>query len=189
MQLSGSRRWLSATGAVLFALVLGAGPLFAQAQGTIRGRVFDRVTERPLTGARITVAGTTLQGVADNQGNYTIREVPAGAQTLRVMFVGYGRMDQQVTVNIGQEAIANFGMQPTAIALDEIVVTGTPGASEKRTLGNAVSSVKAEEFVADAPVNNVLELLTARTPGLSLVSHQFVAGRQPAGVLHRRHQD
>ncbi len=176
MRFSSSRRWLIAAGTALCMLVAGAGPVVAQAQGTVRGRVFDRVTERPLTGARIVVVGTQLQGVADDRGNFQIRDVPAGAQTLRVMFVGYSRMDLSVTVNIGQEAVSNFGMQPTAISLDEIVVTGTPGTSEKRTLGNAVSSVKVEEFVAEAPIANVVELLSARTPGLTLVSNSGQVG-------------
>jgi len=157
-------------------LAVGASQLAAQAGGSVTGRVSDRVTDRALTGARVAIVGTNFQGVADNNGNFIIRNVPVGQYTLRIMFVGYSPVEQPVSVGLRQEAIANITMEPTAIALDEIVVTGTAGGSQKRTLGNAVTSLKAEEFVMDAPITTVTELLTARTPGLTLVANSGQTG-------------
>jgi len=176
MQPTLRRRWALSLGTAAAVLLLGAGPVLAQVGGTIRGKVTDRATRRVLTGARIAVVGTVRMTQADNDGNFELRGVPVGEQTIRVMFIGYTRSDTAVTIRAGQELELNFALAPTAIQLDEIVVTGTPGSTEKRTLGNAVSSVKAEEIVPDAPINNVLELMTARTPGLSLVSNSGQTG-------------
>jgi TonB-linked SusC/RagA family outer membrane protein len=151
-------------------------PLSAQARGTIRGSVVDRVTQRPLTGARVIVLGSDLQGSADNAGRYVIRDVPAGTQTVRVTFIGYGRMDRQVIVNIGQEAIVDFGMQPAAVEMDQVIVTGTGGRRERRVIGNSVSSLRVEEITADAPVVDLEELLTARVPGVTLLSNSGQVG-------------
>src|SRR5688572_30863245 len=39
-----------------------------------------------------------------------------------------------------------FVLTTTAIAMDELVVTGTPGAVSKRTLGNAITTINASEI-------------------------------------------
>jgi TonB-linked SusC/RagA family outer membrane protein len=160
-------------------LAVGAVPLVAQVAGTVRGTVSDLVTSRVLTGARIVVVGTTFQGVADNAGEFTIRNVTPGTYTLRVVFVGYSPVEQAVTVSARQEAIANIQMEPTAIQLDELVVTGTAGGAQKRTIGNAISSLKVEEIAAVAPITNLNELLMARTPGLTLISPSGQTGTAP----------
>ena len=157
-------------------LAVGAAPLAAQATGSISGTVTNAVTDRPLAGVRILVMGSTLQGVTDNGGNYLIRQVPVGSHTLRVLSVGYNRVETTVSVTLGQDFTADFGMQPTAISLDEIVVTGTAGRQEKRTLGNSVEIVQVGSLVEDAPIHNVTELLTARAPGLTLLSNSGQAG-------------
>ena len=151
-------------------LAVGAAPLAAQATGSISGTVTNAVTDRSLAGVRILLVGTTLQGVTDNSGNYLIRQVPVGSHTLRVLSVGYNRVETTVSVTLGQNFTADFGMQPTAISLDEIVVTGTAGQQEKRTIGNSVEIVQVGSLVEDAPIHNVTELLTARVPGLTLLS-------------------
>jgi TonB-linked SusC/RagA family outer membrane protein len=176
MQLMRCTRWLYSAGMWFVMLAVGVTPLTGQAGGTVSGQVTDRVTERALTGASIVVVGTDLRGSADNDGNFIIRNVPPGTYTLRVVFVGYTPVEQPLTVSLTQEAIANIGMQPTAIQLDEIVLTGTVGGTSKRSLGNAVSTVKVEEFVLEAPINSVTELLTARTPGLTLVANSGQTG-------------
>ena len=157
-------------------LAVGAAPLAAQATGSISGTVTNAVTDRSLAGVRILLVGTTLQGVTDNSGNYLIRQVPVGSHTLRVLSVGYNRVETTVSVTLGQNFTADFGMQPTAISLDEIVVTGTAGRQEKRTLGNSVEIVQVGSLVEDAPIHNVTELLTARAPGLTLLSNSGQAG-------------
>jgi len=104
----------------------------------VQGTVTDLVTRRVLTGAQILVVGTTFRGVANNEGEFTIRNVTPGTHTLRVIFVGYAPVEQPVTVSARQEAIANIQMEPTAIRLDELVVTGTAGGAQRRTIGNAI---------------------------------------------------
>jgi len=47
-----------------------------------------------------------------------------------------------------------------------VVVTGTAGATPRRTLGNAVSTIDAAQVVRDAPVPNVQGLLNGRAPGV-----------------------
>ena len=172
-----SIRW----GAVLAVLALAGQARLPEAAaqgqnaGTIRGRVVDGATQRPLASVQVFIAASG-QGVLTNvNGDYVLPNVNPGQITLSVQLVGYANRSQQVTVTAGASATANFDMSQTAIPLDEIVVTGTPGAAAKRTVPNAVSTVRASEITDKIPVATVDQLLTGRTPGLT-----FMAG---AGTL------
>ncbi len=46
-----------------------------------------------------------------------------------------------MTVTAGQSVVADLAMTQTAIALEEIVVTGAGIATEKRKLGNTIATV------------------------------------------------
>jgi len=146
------------------------------ATGTIRGQVTDAVTLRPLSGAQVSVPGTGRGGLANNAGQFIILNVPVGTVTVRAELIGYGRTEQQVTVVAGQVAQADFQMTQAALELDAIVVTGTPGAQQKRELGNSIGTVAVGDRLDVAPINNVNELLTARTPGLTMMANSGQAG-------------
>ena len=156
--------------------ILGAAPLAAQATGTVRGTVRAANTMRPLAGAQVSVAGTGRGTLSNASGQFLIPDVPAGPQTVRVQILGFGATEQTITVTAGQSAALDFELSESAIALDEVIVTGVAGATTKRSIGNAVTSVKAEAIVNTAPVNDVQELLTARAPGLTLLSNSGQAG-------------
>jgi TonB-linked SusC/RagA family outer membrane protein len=160
----------------LVMLLVGAVPSWAQARGTIRGRVTESLTERPLAGARLDLVGSARSGLSDANGEYVITEVPAGRFRVRVSIIGYSRMEATVTVPAGQTIDLNFAMNRSAITLDEVVVTGTAGAQEKRTIGNSIGSVKVGGQLETAPITNVSELLTARTPGLTLMTNSGQTG-------------
>ena len=166
---------------LIAAVALGLGlvaPAAAQqgATGTIRGQVTDAMTMRPLAGAQVSVIGTGRGALANAAGQFIILNVPAGTVTVRAELIGHGRADQEVTVVAGQVAQADFRMSQSALELDAIVVTGTPGAQQKRELGNSIGTVAVGDKLGLAPINNVNELLTARTPGLSLMANSGQTG-------------
>jgi TonB-linked SusC/RagA family outer membrane protein len=67
-------------------------------------------------------------------------------------------------------------MSAQAVALDQVVVTGTAGNQERRAQAAVVTSIDAAEITATAPVRDVNELLTARTPGVSLTRASGTSG-------------
>ncbi|NNF29317.1 MAG: SusC/RagA family TonB-linked outer membrane protein [Gemmatimonadetes bacterium] len=156
--------------------VLMAAPVAAQSNGTISGQVVDGVTQRPLAGAQISLVDGRQGGLTNASGQYLIVNVPVGEHTVRVEFIGYGSAEQTVTVSPGATAVADFTMTQSAIQMDAIVVTGTAQQTQKRAVGNTVSKIEAESITELAPINNVQELLTARTPGLTLLSSSGQAG-------------
>ena len=156
-----------------FASVDGA---WAQARGSLRGRVTDGATGRPVDGAKITMVGTTLAGETDGAGQYVIRGVPPGSYTVRAVRIGYSRLEASVTVALDQGVTSDLAMSAAAIQLDELIVTGTPGVTEQRTLGNVVSKLDAAALTEKMPTNDVQQMLLARTPGLTLTTLSGQAG-------------
>ena len=117
-------------------LGLAAGPAAAQETGSVRGRVVEAATGRPLSGAQVYIAGTDRGAIANASGEYLLLNVPAGSHTVTAEMLGYSRTQVEVVVSTGQVASANFELSQQAISMDAIVVTGTAGAVSKRTVTN-----------------------------------------------------
>src|SRR5690606_11690686 len=56
-----------------------------------------------------------------------------------------------------------------AVALDEIVVTGQPGGTQRRAIGNSIATVNASDVVAVAPIKSMQELINGRAPGVVIM--------------------
>ncbi len=88
-------------------------------QKTITGTVTDADTKEPLVGAAITIKGTSKGTLADINGAYSL-DVPSGATTLMVSFVGYSTKE----MTIGSETKMDVQLT-TGVALDNVVVLGS----------------------------------------------------------------
>jgi TonB-dependent SusC/RagA subfamily outer membrane receptor len=69
-----------------------------------------------------------------------------------------------------------FALEHSAIEIDEIVVTGTAGATQKRAVGNVVSQIRVENVARIAPAANLTQLMNARSPGVVLRPPSGLAG-------------
>ena len=145
-----------------------AAPLAAQATGTVRGRVTDASGQRAVSDVQVTVTGTQLGAVTNAAGDYIIANVPAGTHELSARRLGYTRSARAVTVTAGADVRADFALAAAASQLDAIVVTGTAGAVEKRTVGNAITQLDVADLTAKTNVTNITEVLQARSPGVQI---------------------
>jgi len=140
----------------------------AQGGGSVRGRVIESATNRAIPSASVTVTGLGLGAVTDADGNFVIINVPAGTHEIAARRVGFVRRAQTVTVGAGATARADFAMTVTATQLEEVVVTGTPGGQERRSIGNAVAQIDVSDITSKSTVTNVTEILQGRTPGVAV---------------------
>lgn len=160
-----ARRWAAA----LAVLLAGVIPTAAQAQqGVLTGRVTDATTGRPIGAAQVAVVGSNIGGLTNVDGVYTIRGVPAGPATVRVLIIGFAEAREQTTLAAGQTTTLNFALQPTAVQLSPIVVTAT-GEQRRVEVGNAIAQVNASEVVQTSAVTNMADLLTSRAAGVNVI--------------------
>ena len=161
------RLWrLAAVGVAGFmALALAVAPVAAQTSN-ITGTVVDGGTQRALAGAQVVIDGTELGGLTDNRGRFLILNAPSGPVTLRVLMIGY----REATAQASSGQPVTIELQETAISLDEIVVTGTVGEQQARSVGNAIGRVDAAVLQERAPVAEVQQLLSATVPGVRIMN-------------------
>jgi TonB-dependent SusC/RagA subfamily outer membrane receptor len=153
---------------MLALLVVGATPSMIEAQtGTITGRVVDSRTLQPVSTVQIFSSELGIGALTRDDGRFTLANVPSGTHTLTAQRIGFRTATQEVTVSAGETATVNFEVVQDALALDAVVVTGTPGGTRQRALGNVVGRVNAAEIANLVPVQTVQDLLGSREPGLS----------------------
>jgi len=162
--------------AVMLAASAGLrAPLQAQqATGTIRGRVTDVATTRPISSAQVMIPGTTVGALTDERGMYLLLNVPAGQVTVQATALGYATVEQQINITAGETATVDFALTLSAITLDEVVVTAT-GETRKKEIGNSVATVNTAEITAPAP-RGAEDLLTGRTAGVSIMMNSGQPG-------------
>ena len=157
-------RQIASFSIALAVAAVAAGPLSAQT-GTVTGVVVDATTLRALDGAQVSTAETNIGSLSRNNGRFLIPGVPAGTQVLEIRYIGYAQQTQEITVVAGETVVVDFQLTPQAIALDEVVVTGTGVVTERRRLGQTVAIVGADA-IETAPVSNVTEALSGRVAGM-----------------------
>jgi TonB-dependent starch-binding outer membrane protein SusC len=164
--------------AALFAIAAFGTVEVAEARqgGTITGQVLEEETRRPLVGVAVTVSGTQLTAVTNDAGRFLFVNVPPGTREVRVQMLGFGGASQMTTVVAGETVTLDFTLRPSAIALEQVVVTGTAGRQERRAQAAVVAHVQAADIVDTSPVSTLSDVLMARTPGVSLNQASGTAG-------------
>lgn len=158
-----------------------AVPLAAQETGTVQGTVTQTETGEPLAGAQVFIADTGLGSLTDAQGQYQILNVPAGEQLVQVQLIGYGEASQTVTVTAGAAATADFTIEPSALELQEVVVTGVSGQTIKAKVPFAIATVDAEDIKV-APVT-ATAAIQGKVAGATVVSGSGRPGSPPSILL------
>ncbi len=162
---------LSAALAVAIALV--APNAHTQSTGVVEGTVTESGSGRPLAGAQVFIAGTSIGAMSAANGSYRMSGAPARQVEVRTRLLGYGPLAKPVTVPAGGSVRLNFELQISALQLEQVVVTGSGQATEVKRLGNTVSVVQAPK---DLIINDVSSLLGAREPGLSAITPAGLTG-------------
>lgn len=136
-----------------------------QLTGIIKGRITDAENGAPLSGANVFIKETTRGVAADADGYYRIENLEPDTYTLVVTFLGYKRVEQEVTVNVDESVSVNFELETVVGELGEVVVNaGYYSVEEKKLTGN-ISRVTAQT-IDQQPVTNSLQSLQGRMPGV-----------------------
>ena len=176
-----SRIWRTATTLGLTALLSAAGTAPAQQTGQqgISGVVRDAQSQEPVAGAAVTVAGTGRGVLTAQDGRYNIGGLSAGSYQVGARKLGYRSTTQSVTVPVSGMATVNFALSQAPTSLDAVIVTGTTEGTQRRSLGNAVSSISTADLVERTPPANVTALLNGRAPGVTVVGGTGAVGAGP----------
>ena len=130
--------WKAFSQRVLMLAIMLVVSMSALAQSkTVTGKIVDANGE-PVIGASAIVKGTSIGGVSDIDGNFTIKNVPEDA-TIQVSYVGY----KAQTISVKGKNTLTITLLEDNTTLDDVVVIGY-GSVKKSTLTAAVSKMDAK---------------------------------------------
>jgi len=166
--------------------VTAARPAHAQ-QGTsiVTGIVTDARSKQPVPGASVTIVGTTFGAQTGPDGRYRIGGVANGSPVLSARRIGYATQRHTATTS-GAQVTVNFDLEPAAAALDEVVVTGTAGGELRRSIGNAVATISADDAMSKSGAQSVSGLIGARAPGVIIAPGTGRIGAGPSIQIRGR---
>ena len=99
-----------------------SGLFAAEINGTIR----NSLNGAPVIGANVILVNTNYGAATNYQGKFIIREVPAGAYTLDVQYVGYMLASRpEIQLEYGSVITLNLDVKEDVLETENIVVTGT----------------------------------------------------------------
>ncbi|MEP6733598.1 MAG: TonB-dependent receptor [bacterium] len=155
-------------------------------QGTavVSGIVTDARSQQPVANASVIVVGTRFGAQTGTDGRYRIGGVPSGSQRLSARRIGYAT--QQRTVQVSDQTSADFALQPAATSLDEVIVTGTAGGELRRSIGNAVATIDADDAISKSAAQSVSSLIGARAPGVIIAPSTGRLGAGPSIQIRGR---
>lgn len=121
---------------ILTIFVITVTNVLAQ-QATIRGRVFDAVSNEPLPFVNVVVAGTNSGTITDLDGNFQITGLKPGFVRIQASFIGYKQaISPEIEISSARVATVEIPMQQTNQQIEEVRVTASPF---RRTLESPVS--------------------------------------------------
>src|SRR6185312_15819207 len=141
--------------------------LSASAQVKLTGTVTD-ATGKPLPSITVQLKGSNAGTSTNADGVYTLsRAINPGNYTLVFSGVGFKTEEKPVTVGASASYTIDAQLESTALALDEVVVTGTSAGTTRRQLGSYISTVKADDLTKRS-TGNVLAALQGKTAGAQI---------------------
>lgn len=178
----------------LFLLCFTSVYALAQPLQTIRGKVLDKETKMPLTGASVVLLNSSPRKgvISDFEGNFRLEKVAIGRQDLEISFMGYKPVVfQGLIVSSVKEVVIEAELEENVITGQEVVVTA---ASRKDETRNRMAAVSARSFTVEetekyAGSRGDVARMAMNYAGVSAANDQrndiVIRGNSPGGLLWR----
>ena len=158
-------------------IILMSGSLYAQATGTIKGKVLDSANGEPMFGVTAFIREQNLFGQTDIDGVYVISNVPAGTHTVQFQIPGYQSSSSSVTVAAGKTFSLNITMsfktaQEVVVKAKRVSNTSASLLTKQKKAAAAQDAISSEQ-IAKSPDNDAADA-AKRVTGVSILGGKYV---------------
>jgi TonB-linked SusC/RagA family outer membrane protein len=165
------RHRVTVASCVLSLLVTAAFGGTALAQRRVTGRVSES-NGQPVPNATVSIENTTLGAITNEEGRYTINNVPDGPHVLVARRIGYRRVTKLLPAGVDA---ADITLDPDLLQLETVVVTGQATSVSSQNAANAVTVVTTAE-VNRVPQPNIENALQGKVPGAVITQNGGAPG-------------
>ncbi|RFS22385.1 TonB-dependent receptor [Chitinophaga silvatica] len=137
-------------------------------QGNIKG-VVRTPDGHPVPLATIAIPALKIGSMADQDGNFILKNLPAGKHELKISVVGYRTSIQQQTVTANLTTNCTVILTDDASKLNEVVVTGVSKATSIRKNPIPLAVIGGKTMNRNVN-NNIIDAIIKEIPGLSAVT-------------------
>lgn len=152
---------------VMFCCIAGQN-LYAQ-NITVKGSIKD-ASGSPVAGAAVVVKNAGKGVSSDENGNYTISNVPEKA-VLQFSFIGM----ETVEVNVAGRSQIDIIMKENSISMEALVMIGYGGTTKKKDLTGALSAIGGDK-ITSRQNNQVITAMQGAMPGVTVTRSSSAPG-------------
>lgn len=173
---------------ILFLLGLHA---FSQ-NGVIKGKITDKLSEKPLKGVTIQLVNSEISTTTDVDGNFILNNVTVGRQNIDINFIGYENTSiPNIDVTSGKDVYLTISLSEKFDQLEEIVIKSE---NSKVKAINKMAAVSTRQFSMEevnryAGGRSDVARLVSNFAGVSAANDSrndiVVRGNSPSGMLWR----
>lgn len=150
-----------------FFLFLSSHTLLA-AGGTVKGRIYDE-DGLSLAGANVYIDGTNIGTTSDQNGEFSLLDIPRGKQKVVVSYMGYQPYSENVSVSGSELVTLLIELQSGVLEGEQITVLGerlkgqAKALNQQRTNPNITNIVSADQVgrFPDANIGDALKRIPA----------------------------
>lgn len=134
-------------------LFLGTSASAQQSGGSVTGTVVDKSSKEPIAYVQVFVKGTTLGTSTDANGNYSIKGIPSGNQTIVARLMGYSACEEKVHIEKGGSRHVDLYLTEEILSLDGVVVSANRNETFRRQAPSLVTVLSPELFLKTNSTN------------------------------------
>jgi iron complex outermembrane receptor protein len=134
--------------------------------GSLSGKVIEKNKETGLPGASVYIADLKLGAIADSNGNYFFKTLPAGSYLIEAQSIGYKTLTRNVFIK--GTTTANFELTDEFVEESPVVVTGLSKATQIKRSPVPIVAVSHDYLVTNISTN-IIDAI-AKVPGVSAVT-------------------
>ena len=125
----------------------------SNAQNELKGVVKDNKSGLPLAAVSIYLPDFKKNVSTNNEGVYSIKNIPSGDFLIQISLVGYGKKVEEVKIK--GATIKDFSLEASTNTLKEVVVTGVIAAIDNQQTPYVISTVDNTEVLQTSATNAI----------------------------------
>lgn len=179
----------------IFLLMISATAFAQSAQ--VEGQVTN-TNQKPVPNINISLEGTVFGAASNEEGYYSIKNIPAGDYALVVSGVGYANQRKSISIESGEKLSINITLSEASEELQEITIEGSQINRFSTQFSEYVAKIQVEdisnpqiyntvnaELIEDQVITN-FEDVTKNAPGVFKLWESTGRGGDGAGYYSMR---